>query len=133
MKKCSICGAVMPDESVQCPQCKADAGTAIPLYAPNGPGPHYAYGGVSPQEKPVNGKGLAGMIVGILSYVFCWVPILGFVLGLIGVILSGIGLSRKDRYRLNGFAVAGLILSILALVWGLIYIFVFFIVIAAAV
>ena len=73
------------------------------------------------------------MIVGILSYVFCWVPILGFVLGLIGVILSGIWLSRKDRYRLNGFAIAGLILSILALVWGLIYIFVFFIVIAAAV
>ncbi len=76
--------------------------------------------------KPMNGVGLAGMIIGILSYIFCWVPVLDFILGLIGVILSGVGLSRKERYRLNGFAVAGLVLGIIGLVIGVIYMIVFF-------
>lgn len=76
--------------------------------------------------KPMNGVGLAGMIIGMLSYIFCWVPVLDFILGLIGVILSGVGLSRKERYRLNGFAVAGLVLGIIGLVIGVIYMIAFF-------
>lgn len=74
----------------------------------------------------MNGVGSAGMIIGILSYIFCWVPVLDFILGLIGVILSGVRLSRKERYRLNGFAVAGLVLGIIGLVIGVIYMIVFF-------
>lgn len=66
------------------------------------------------------------MIIGILSYIFCWVPVLDFILGLIGVILSGVGLSRKERYRLKGFAVAGLVLGIIGLVIGVIYMIAFF-------
>lgn len=66
------------------------------------------------------------MIIGILSYIFCWVPVLDFILGLIGVILSGVGLSRKERYRLSGFAVAGLVLGIIGLVIGVIYMIAFF-------
>lgn len=71
--------------------------------------------------------GLAGMIIGILSYVLCWIPVFDFILGLIGVILSDVGLSRKERYRLNGFAVAGLVLSIIGLVIGFIIMIVFFV------
>lgn len=70
--------------------------------------------------KPSNGVGVAGMVIGIIAYVFCAVPVFGFVLSLIGVILSGTGLSRMAHCRLNGCAIAGIILSIFALMISLI-------------
>ena len=140
MKKCNVCGADMPDESVVCPACgtrlgntvrqgaEQNAYSGIPV-AGNGQVPQYA---AQAPQKPMNGVGLAGMIVGILSYIFCWVPVLDFILGLVGVILSGVGMSRKANYRLNGFAVAGLVLSIIGLFIGLIYMIVFFVALSVA-
>ena len=147
MKKCASCGSMLEDDYKVCPFCGANAERVSvslekpasenyngyqqpPVNAPQMPQnvpqnvPQYGYGAPAPvpaqPPKPTNGVGIAGMVFGILSYIFCWVPVFGLILGLIGVILSGVGLSRKDRYRLNGFAIAGLILSIIAMVVGLI-------------
>lgn len=128
MKKCGKCGMIVSDDCTFCPSCGAVMETAqvtgnaqvcSPIQVPQ-------YMVAQTPQKPMNGVGLAGMIIGILSYVLCWIPVFDFILGLIGVILSGVGLSRKERYRLNGFAVAGLVLSIIGLVIGFIIMIAFF-------
>ncbi len=72
-------------------------------------------------QKKVNGLGIAGFVIGLLSLWsgmwFCITPILG-------VILSAIGVSKKDKYSYSGLAIAGLVLSIISLVfWGIIWLF----------
>lgn len=138
MKRCGVCGMNVSDESAFCPSCGAslEGGTdrnASEQIAFGGAARSVTeYGIESVQQKPMNGIGLAGMIIGILSYIFCWVPVFNFILGLIGVILSGVGLSRKARFRLNGFAITGLVLSIIGLFIGLIYMTAFFVVLGTA-
>ena len=66
--------------------------------------------------KRVNGLGLAGMIIGICGLFFSWVPVFGFLLSLTGLLLSAVGLAKHAEHRLNGFAVAGLVLNIVALI-----------------
>ena len=130
MKKCASCGGMLEDNYNVCPFCGANVGNEPAaqnggydpqVNAPQNAAPQsYAAVPAPAVQKPTNSMGIAGMVIGILSYCFCWVPVLGLILGLIGVILSGVGMSRKERCRLNGFAIAGLILSIIAMVLGLI-------------
>ena len=56
------------------------------------------------------------MIIGICGIFFGWVPVFGFLLSLTGLLLSAVGLAKRAEYRLNGFAVAGLVLNIVALI-----------------
>lgn len=138
MKQCASCGSMLADDTKFCPKCGAPAESALQVpqqpaagagYVQPGQGaapqnmPPYGYGAPVPAQapqKPMNGIGLAGMIFGIFTYIFCWVPVFGLILGLVGVILSGVGLGRRERCSLNGFAIAGLVLSILGLVVALI-------------
>lgn len=57
------------------------------------------------------------MILGILACVLFFIPAAGIILGAIGLILSCKGL----RTRPKGFAVAGVIISSVAIFMGLIY------------
>lgn len=130
MKKCGKCGMMMTDDCAFCPSCGSSMDTTTKT---SGNEVNYSsvqvpqYMVVQAPQKPTNGVGLAGMIIGILSYLFCWVPVLDLILGVVGIILSGVGLHRKERYRLNGFAIAGLVLSIIALVFSAIYVPAFFV------
>ena len=119
MKKCIICGTIMEDNCSVCPTCKGDAASAQPVIIVQ----QYS---ANQETKPTNGLGIAGMVIGIISYVFCWIPVLNFILGLIGVILSSIGLARREQYRLNGCAIAGLVLSIIGFVVGIIMMIIIF-------
>ena len=74
--------------------------------------------GDAPVEEPKkkgNGLGITAMVFGILSVVCC--PLAGL-LGLIGLILSIISFIKKPAKK--GFTIAGLILSILGMIIGLI-------------
>ena len=130
MKQCNFCGAMLSDETIQCPFCGANVETSSTVYVVQQP--VRAYSGVQANTKPMNKLGLAGMILGILSYAFSWVPVLGFLLGLIGVCLSGVAMSVRAYCRLNGFAIAGLVLSIIGLVGGFTYTIVLFVLMALA-
>ena len=45
--------------------------------------------------------GIAGFVLGLLSLVCCWVPVLGFLLGIIGIVFSAIGIVKKKNRGLS--------------------------------
>ena len=60
--------------------------------------------------------GIAGFVLGLLSLVCCWVPVLGFLLGIIGIVFSAIGIVKKKN---KGLSIAGLVTGIIGTVVGL--------------
>ncbi|HWC83267.1 MAG TPA: DUF4190 domain-containing protein [Pseudonocardiaceae bacterium] len=77
--------------------------------------------------QPGNGIAIGGMVTGIVGLVFGWVPVVGFVLGAIALILSGVGIHNANTKNASGrgMAVAGLVCGILAVVFGIFWIVVF--------
>ena len=61
--------------------------------------------------------GVASLVLGILSLVFCWLPFLSWLLGLIGLILGAVGIGvGKKKGKPIGCAIAGLVMSIIGVV-----------------
>ena len=77
------------------------------------------YGYPAAPQAPSNGLGVAGFVTGLIGLVLCWVPWFGMLLGLVGIVLSAIGISQgKKKGASTGLAIAGLVCGILAvLVW----------------
>ncbi len=79
------------------------------------------------ESNPTQGLGIAGIIVGIFSIFFAIIPctiFLGIVLGVIGLILTIIGLNQASKFNAQkGLLIAGLICSIIGVLiaglWGL--------------
>jgi hypothetical protein len=110
--------------------------TPQPPYAPPPPPPAVPYGVYPPQVivqpmvipqpvDPAGGQAIAGLILGITGVVFgalgfsgCTIPI-GLTLGIVGIVMGALG--RKSLSH-SGLAIAGLVLSVLAIAasvaWG---------------
>lgn len=58
-------------------------------------------------EKKGNGLGTAGFVLALVALVLCWVPILNWILWLLGLIFSFIGVFKPKK----GLAIAGLVIS----------------------
>ena len=71
--------------------------------------------GVSPERKERKGLGIAGMILGILSLIFCCVWYLSLPCAIIGLILSIVSQKAKS----NGFALSGIIMCGFGLAFAL--------------
>jgi len=80
--------------------------------------PGYGYPGtVVVQQAPSNGLGTAGFVTGLLGLIFCWVFVFGLILGLLGIILGGAGISSgRKKGAGTGLAIAGLVLGLISLV-----------------
>ena len=65
-----------------------------------------------PQPSRSNGLGITGFVLSLLALLLGWVPVIGWIIWLLGLIFSLIGIFRKPR----GLAIAGLLLSLLALI-----------------
>jgi hypothetical protein len=53
--------------------------------------------------------------------------LLAIIMGIVGAVLSGVGLSAAGRLQSGkGMAIAGLVLSILAVIWGPVWFFIYF-------
>lgn len=63
-------------------------------------------------EKKGNGMGTAGFVLALLGLIFCWVPVLDWILWLLGLIFSIIGMFKPKK----GLAIAGLIISFIFLI-----------------
>lgn len=73
---------------------------------------------VREQRYKSNGLGTAGFITSLLGLLLSWVPILGWILWLVGALLSLIGVFKSPR----GLAISGLILSLITLGIGMLFI-----------
>jgi hypothetical protein len=79
---------------------------------------------INQSEKKSNGVGTAGFVLAIIALFLGWIPILGWIMWLLGLILSFAGVFKPPR----GMAIAGLIISLI----GIILLLVFFAGIGAA-
>lgn len=77
-----------------------------------------------PPQKPNNSNNgfcIASMVIGICAVVFVCVPFLPIVLGIVGIVMAVMGLKTKGA--MHGMAIAGLVTSIVALVFALVFVF----------
>ena len=90
----------------------------------------------APQQPPTPGKGLqvAGMVMGIVSLGVFLVPFLNLACAIVGLILSTIGIKKASTVpgTGKGMGIAGLVCSIIGLVWGVIHVIIFFVVVSDA-
>lgn len=113
---CPKCGAENPDGAQFCASCGNAAGAAI--VEQDGVNPASSRGAtqvVNVQMQGLvqkNGIGTAGFVLALIGVFTSWVPVLGWVVWLLGAILSVIGSFRVPR----GLAVAGTVLSFIDLI-----------------
>lgn len=73
-------------------------------------------------SSAAGGLAIAALVVGIVALVFCWVPFLGFVTGVVAVILGIIALKKAQS---KGMSITGLVTGGLATLVNLIFMFIF--------
>ena len=59
-----------------------------------------------------NGIGTAGFVCALVALFLGWVPVLGWVLWVVGLILSIVGITKQPK----GLAIAGLIISLIGII-----------------
>ena len=64
------------------------------------------------ESRKSNGLGTAGFVLALLALLGCWVPVLNWILWLLGFIFSFIGIFKSPR----GLAIAGLCISLVDLI-----------------
>lgn len=62
-------------------------------------------------EKQTNGIGVAGFILALIAVFIGWIPVFGWIIWLIGLILSFVGVFRMPK----GLAIAGLVISLIGI------------------
>ena len=63
-------------------------------------------------EKKSNGIGIAGFVLALLGVLLFWIPVLNWILWLLGLIFSFIGVFKQPK----GLAIAGLVLSFISII-----------------
>ena len=59
------------------------------------------------------------MVLGIIGLVLCFIPFLGWLCALVGVILGALGISKAKKIGGKGMAIAGLVCGIVGLAIGI--------------
>jgi hypothetical protein len=88
------------------------------------PPPYATYAPPSPPPAPVRkgaGLAVASMVLGIITLLLCWVPIINNVAAVIALVGIGLGIpallrARRGTHGGKGMAIAGLVTSIVGLV-----------------
>ena len=139
---CESCGSFIPDGKAYCSNCGAPAPVSQAQTAPQpsvqqAPLPQYQQPvyqqpvypqpiyqppvyqqpvivNVVPKERVrINGAATAGLVLGILSMLFCWFPFFNSILDLLALVFSIIGIARSKTSG-KGRAIAGLCLATLS-------------------
>lgn len=79
----------------------------------------YAYKSILENNKNSRIWSVASLVAGILSVVFCFLPVLGIIIALFSVALAVI--SRRVIGYFDSIAIAGLVVGIFGLVFGVGY------------
>lgn len=67
---------------------------------------------INQEEKKSNGIGTAGFVLSIVALFVGWIPILGWLIWLLGAVLSLIGVFKQPK----GLSIAGLIISFIGII-----------------
>ena len=106
--KCSECGHEISDKAAVCPHCGAVNNTNAGALNPNASAQTII---VQQEQRKTNGLGTAGFVLALIVFIFCWIPGLDFILWLLGLLFSLIGVFKAPR----GLAIAGLCISLIGL------------------
>ncbi|KIC63359.1 hypothetical protein RM51_06675 [Chryseobacterium taiwanense] len=68
---------------------------------------------IQQEATPSNGIGIAGFVMSVIAIFVGWIPFLGWFVWVLGLILSFIGIFKTPK----GFAIAGLIISLIGIVF----------------
>ncbi len=63
-------------------------------------------------EKKSNGIGTAGFVLALIAIFLGWVPVLGWILWLLGLIFSFVGVFKTPK----GLSIAGLVISLIGII-----------------
>lgn len=74
-------------------------------------------------NKATNSLGIASLVVGVLSLFVCWIPLVGFSLGGLGLVLGvcGIVVSLKRKGTGIGYSIAGAAVSTVGILLGVVF------------
>lgn len=67
---------------------------------------------INQTDKKSNGVGTAGFVLALIAIFLGWIPVLGWVLWLLGLILSFVGIFKEPK----GLAIAGLVISLIGII-----------------
>ena len=67
---------------------------------------------INQSEKKSNGTGTAGFVLALIAIFLGWVPVLGWVVWFLGLILSFVGVFKQPK----GLAIAGLVISLIGII-----------------
>ncbi len=69
-----------------------------------------------------NGMAVAGLVLGILGLVLCFIPVFGQILAVLGIIFGAVGMSKANKIggKGKGLATAGLATGLLGLIAGIV-------------
>jgi len=67
---------------------------------------------INQTEKKSNGVGTAGFVIALIAVFLGWVPVLGWIIWLLGLILSFVGVFKQPK----GLAIAGLVISLIGII-----------------
>lgn len=76
----------------------------------NNPTAQHIY--VQQPEKKTNGIGTAGFVLALTAIFLGWIPIIGWLIWVLGVIFSFIGVFKEPR----GLSIAGLVISFIGVI-----------------
>jgi vacuolar-type H+-ATPase subunit I/STV1 len=82
------------------------------------PPAHHPHQTPPAQMQSADGFAVASLVTGILSIIFFWVPVMGTILGILGLVFGVISYKK----RRNGMALAGAICGGLGLVFSILMI-----------
>lgn len=68
-------------------------------------------------ENKSNGYGIASLVLGIVSIISSWMPVVGLVSGILGICFY----AQQRKISSNGIATGGLVTSIIGLVFSALY------------
>ena len=115
---CRNCGQKLEEQAAFCPRCGTRR-QIPPTPPPCGPGP--GPGGPRPvvQRAPYNTLCIVGLVVSLISILLnCW-----GIVGIVGTVLSVIGLNQCTRRNENGraLAIGGIVIGVLSIVYAFVF------------
>ena len=67
---------------------------------------------INQTEKKSNVIGTAGFVLALIAVFLCWVPVMGWIIWLLGLILSFVGVLKETK----GLAIAGFVISLIGII-----------------